>query len=99
MIQRIVLVKFKDDYANEASRTAAVEHTRQLFSGLPHVREFSVGTPSDEASSAAWDLCIQARFDDMDSIAAYGVQADHADYVQNYLNPRAAVKKAWNFQI
>jgi len=99
MIQRIVLIKFKDDYANEAGRTAAVEHTRRVFSNLPHVREFSVGTPSDKASGAAWDLCIQARFDDMDSVEAYGVQPDHADYVRDYLNPRAAVKKAWNFQI
>lgn len=97
MITRIVLIKLNDDHATETGRAAVVAHTKSVFAGLPGVGSFDVGGPADEHSTAAWDVIIRVHFDNLDQVKAYGVEPTHRDYVDNYLNPRAAMKKAWNF--
>ncbi len=97
MINRIVLAKFHAEYATAEGRDQAVSHTQELFSKLTDVHAFSVGTPADEHSAAAWDLCLQVQFQDQERLAAYAVDPDHRQYVETFLSPRAVVKKAWNF--
>ena len=97
MIHRIVLAKFHPRYATDEGRAEAVEHTQKVFTDLSDVHAFVVGTPADEDSEVAWDLCLQVQFEDQERLAAYAVDVDHRAYVENFLNPRAVVKKAWNF--
>ena len=97
VISRIVLAKFHPEYATDAERQYAAQHTRALFARFPDVAGIEVGVPSDASSVEAWDLCLQVRFESQERLEAYTVDPDHVDYVKTFLNPRAVVKKAWNF--
>jgi hypothetical protein len=99
MIQRHVYVKLIDDLANDEGRAEVARHSEGVLSGLSMVRAARVGLPADEASTAAWDLVLIVTLDSMDDVATYAVDADHLEYVRGYLNPRALVKKAWNFTV
>jgi hypothetical protein len=99
MIVRLVLVKLTDAHATKAGRQAIAAHTRQVFAKLPDVQSFVVGTPADAPSEEAWDLCIQARFENMDRVEAYKIDPAHRTYVDVFLSPRAIVKKVWNFTV
>jgi primosomal protein N' len=97
VISRIVLAKFHDHYATDAGREEAAQHTREVFAALADVARIEVGVPSDAPSLESWDLCLQVQFESQERLDAYTVDPDHVRYVQTFLNPRAVVKKAWNF--
>jgi len=98
MVERIVLVKLHDDYANEAERRVVVEQTQELLPKVPGVKAVWVGTPADPGSEASWDISIVVTFDSMADVAAYVPHPTHRSYVDQVLNPRCACKKAWNFE-
>ncbi|MDD9934949.1 MAG: Dabb family protein [Myxococcales bacterium] len=98
MVERHVYVKFKSDYANPASREEAAVRSRAL-SEIPGVTSVRVGIPADESSLAAWDMCIALTFDSLDAVEPYRVHPDHQAFLDDFLNPRAEVKKAWNFEV
>lgn len=99
MIQRIVIFKLKDEYANDHARAAFAERTREDLGALRQVRGVTVGVPADEASEASWDIAITVQFDSMEDLKAYVVDPDHRRYVDEYANPKVEVRKAWNFEI
>ena len=99
MIQRIVLFKLKDQYANEASRAEFAARTRKDLAALPQVRGVTVGVPADEASEASWDISITVELDSMEAVAEYIVDPDHRAYVDEYASPKIEVRKAWNFEV
>lgn len=98
MIERHVYVKFKAEHAGAGAQQATVERTRELAS-IPGVTSVRVGLPADDDSRAAWDVCLVLTFDSIDAVEPYRVHPIHQAYLDDFLNPRAEVKKAWNFEV
>lgn len=98
MIERHVYVKLESEHATAEGRQAIVERTQELAS-IPGVVSVRVGLPADDASLAAWDACLVITFESIDAVEPYRVHPIHQAYLDDFLNPRAEVKKAWNFEV
>ncbi|MFW5925069.1 MAG: Dabb family protein [Myxococcota bacterium] len=99
MIDRIVLFKLKDEYANDAARWEVAAYSKDALASVPGVRSVSVGIPADDPSRKSWDLSIVVRFDSLEEVQAYLIHPDHRRYVDDYMRPRMEVVKAWNFEL
>jgi len=98
MIERIVLLKLKEEFGCGEPREALAEQGRAVLAGLPGVREARVAIPTDAESARSWDLGFFLRFDSMEDVEAYRVHPDHRALVDDVLKPRMQVVKAWNFE-
>ncbi len=98
MIERVVLFKLKDEYANDEARAEIAARSREILGALPGVQALSIGVPADAPSEKSWDLSIIVRFDSLEAIERYRVHPDHRAYVDEYMRPRMEVIKAWNFK-
>ena len=99
MIQRIVLFKLKDEYANDDARAEIGAKTLTMLKGLSDVVDAYVGLPADDESKKSWDLSLVVVFESMAAVESYRVDAVHAAHVKDYMLPRAEVRKAWNFEV
>jgi len=99
MIDRYVFVKLTDDYATLAGRDEVVKHTHNVLRGLPGVVALTVGTPADERCEAMWDISIVVRFANLEDVETYRVHPTHRSYVDDFLRPKMAAIKAWNFVV
>ncbi|MFT5430671.1 MAG: hypothetical protein ACI9OJ_001347 [Myxococcota bacterium] len=97
MIERIVLVKLKDEFATVAGRTEFAEESRRILPTIPGVISADAGIPADAAAAASWDISLLIRFNAIEDVPAYIVDPIHKHYVETILSPRAECKKAWNF--
>lgn len=97
MIERHVFIRLKSEHM--AERNDIAEHTGKALAALPGVVSASVGIPADEHARAAWDLGITVRFQTPADAEAYHTHPDHVRLSQDYLQPRTAVIKAWNFDV
>ena len=97
MIERVVLVKLKGEFARPERRAQVVAHSVEALRGVPQVKGVSIGVPADDRSAKDWDLCIQVRFDRLEDVESYAVDPRHRAYVDDYLRPKIEVIKAWNF--
>jgi hypothetical protein len=98
MIQRIVLVKFKNEYATVIERQKFVQYTRVVLATMKGVRSVTAGLPADERAMS-WDLSITITVDSMNDVLALRDCPLHQDYAINQLAPRMASHEAWNFEI
>jgi hypothetical protein len=98
MIERIVLIKLHDEHASPGARAEVAAHTRAVLPTVPGLGAVSVSTPADEKSAGSWDLSIVAHFDKLDDIAPYLAHPIHREYVDDFLRPKMACIKAWNFE-
>jgi hypothetical protein len=98
VIDRIVLIKLKDEYATNAGREEVRQRTLTDLNGLPQIRGLKVGLPADPSSLESWDISILLQFESMDEVQAYLPHPDHRRYVDEFLRPRMDCIKAWNFQ-
>ena len=98
MIDRIVLFKLKDEYANDDARAEIAAHSREALGLIPGLVEVRVGVPADEASTRSWDLSIVVRFADLEAMNAYVEHPDHMRYYE-YMVPRMEVVKYWAFDV
>lgn len=98
-IERHVYIKLEDAHANEAGRAAVVQETLRVLPGVAGVRGVRVGTPADARSEASWDLFIIVSFDAVEDIEPYIQDGAHRAYVDDFLKPRLACLKAWNFEV
>ena len=99
MIRRIVLLRLSEPFQNPTERETVAETTRAVIPGLPRVRAVYVGLPADERTEGEWDICIEVCFDTMDDVPVYIADPTHRDYVDEFLKPRLAALKAWNFDV
>ncbi|MFT7623647.1 MAG: hypothetical protein ACI9WU_002830, partial [Myxococcota bacterium] len=97
MIQRIVLIKLEDAFATPEHRAEVAAHTRAVFPTIPQVKAVTVGTPADQKAVDSWDLTICVQMDSVDAYHQYAVHPIHRAYVDDYLKPKLACLKAWNF--
>ena len=98
MVERQVFVRLKPEYATERGREELAARANRL-SRLPDLRGLTIGAPADEASKGAWDISLTLR---VDSLAAIERCMEHPLYVafaQGFLEARAHVIKAWNFEV
>lgn len=99
MIERIVLFKLRPEHATEAGRREIADHSRAVLTALPMVRSVTVGVPADEGSRRSWDISLVVRFDSSEEMRRYVDDPDHRAYVDEYMLPRAEVRKAWAFEV
>ena len=99
MIIRTVFVKLHDEWANDRGRKAIGDHSQKVLSVLPGVTRADIGFPADQATEDAWDLTFQVHFERFEDVEPYRIHPDHLDFLNNYLSPKAVVKKVWNFRV
>ena len=99
MIERIVLLKVKDELANAESRAEMAAYSEALLRSLPGVIDANVGVPADDTSAKSWDLRLAIRFARYEDVEPYRVHPRHVAYVEEYLRPRITFRKAWNFAL
>jgi hypothetical protein len=99
MILRTVFVKLDDTWSTDAGRAEVMAHTRRVFADIPGIAKLAVGPAADASSQAAWDFTIQVHFVDMDTLEHYRTHPVHLAYLNDYLSPKAVVKKVWNFDL
>jgi len=97
MIERYVYVRLHEQ--SEESRRAVAANAKALLSGLPGVVSAHTGLPADDHAAAGWDVMFRVVFANMEDLQNYSEDPTHVGWVQDYLNPRAKVKKAWNFHV
>lgn len=98
MITRFVFMKLKDAYQNEAGLNGLVAETNRVFPLVKSIKDFSISFPADQASMKAWDFCLTVRFETEENLEDYRGDRIHRAYVDQFLEGRVEVKKAWNFQ-
>ena len=96
MIIRTVLVKLKDEWANDEERVA-LANVGQAALAVPGVKAAQGLIPADDAAVGSWDLMYQVHFDTLDEVEVYRVHPDHILFLETHLNPKAEVKKVWNW--
>ena len=99
MIQRVVVIKLKDAYANDVDRAQVASHTRDVLSRIEGVRHLDIATPGDERCGHSWDLCILLRFDNIEAVEAYRIDKTHRAYADVFLKPMLEVIRVWNFEL
>ena len=98
MIERVVLIKLEDAYLAPETVSEIAQHSAEVLSKLPGVQNVQVMRPAESGTALAWDLKFSLEFDTLDAVEQYQVHPDHRHYVDQYLRPRIAVIKAWNFE-
>ena len=97
MITRTVLVKLINEWPTPAGRAAVATHSAEALSAIPGVASAEALVPADDASLASWDVMFTVRFDSMAAVEPYRLHPLHTAFLNDYLNPKAEVKKAWNW--
>ncbi len=97
MIIRTVLVKLKDEWANDEERVALANVGQAALAAIPGVKAAQGLIPADDAAVGSWDLMYQVHFDTLDEVEVYRVHPDHILFLETHLNPKAEVKKVWNW--
>lgn len=103
MLERIVLVSLVPEHATAEGRTAVAAYARAALGALPGVVEVRTGlaldAPSTEPAANSWDVSFIIRLRSADDYPAYRDHPDHRAFLDDYLAPRSAFKKAWNFEV
>lgn len=97
MITRTVLVKLNDEWATPTGRESVASYSARALSEIPGVDSAEALTPADDASLASWDVMFLVRFASMEAVEPYRIHPLHLAFLDDYLNPKAAIKKAWNW--
>lgn len=96
MIERVVLIKLKPDYAADAARVAA--DSESVLSAAPGVRSIRAGGAVGQRTVDRWDLGLCLRFDDMDAVERYRAHPIHRKYLEVYLRPMLDAIEVYNFE-
>jgi len=99
MVQRIALVKLTPDQATPEGRAAVAERALEALRPIPGVLAVTAGPPADEASAKSWDVLIMTRFATLADADAYRDHPEHRRFVDEFVAPRAAMRKAWSFEV
>lgn len=99
MIERILLLKLKDEHATPTGREAARAYSATMLRGLPRLRSLRVGVPADADAEKSWDLAVVLGYDALDGVEASAEHPDFARWWDELVNAKAIVTKAWNFEV
>jgi hypothetical protein len=98
MIERVVLIKLKPEYATDEQRAAVVAATRTTLPGAEGVRALRVASAADARTRREWDVCIEVVLDDLDAVERYRVDRVHRAYADVFLKPMLAKIHVFNFE-
>jgi antibiotic biosynthesis monooxygenase (ABM) superfamily enzyme len=99
MIERIVLLKSREEFATEQAIAELVERSRDVLPRLPGVVECSVGLAADEKSGDQWHISLVVRFSSLDDLPTFADHPDHRSYVDDFIRPRLASIAGYNFEV
>lgn len=99
MIERHHFLRLREAFQSPAGRRETAQRISQNLSNLPGVLSLRTGLPADEEAGAAWDLSLTICFESLADVEAYRAHPDHRRFVDEYLAPRLADKKIWNFEV
>jgi len=97
MIERHVYLKLSEP--SDESRGEIRESARTILSGIPGVLGVRTGIAADDLSSKSWDVVLVVRFASIEDYEPYRDHPEHRRFVDKVVAPRAAARKAWNFEI
>ncbi len=97
MVTRYVFVKLSDPHSHAAGRAEAAQAIRDALAQVPQVQAARVGVCADEPATRAWDIGLQVTLASLDDVPGYLAHPAHRAVVDDYLKPRLACLKAWNF--
>jgi len=98
VIERVVLIKLKPEYATDDQRAAIVEGTVTTLGKADGVRALRVSAAADARTRREWDVCIQVVFDDLDAVERYRVDPVHRAYTDVFLRPMLGKIRVYNFE-
>jgi hypothetical protein len=98
VIERVVLVKLKAEFATDAQRAAVADTTASTLPRAEGVRALRVGTPADARTRREWDLVIEVVLDDVDAVERYRVDKVHRAYADVFLKPMLDKIRVYNFE-
>jgi len=93
----MVFVRLKEEYRTEAKRGEVAAHTLEMLRTVPQVNEMRVFTALDDKTLQEWDLLLAIRLETSEHLEPFRLDPIHREYVDQYLKPRAAQIKGWNF--
>jgi hypothetical protein len=99
MIERIVLLKLKDEQATPELIAEVASYSREVLRRLPGVLECHVGVAAEDRTSSSWHLALVLRFASVEDLEPYAMHPDHRAYVDEYLQPRLESITAYNFEV
>jgi len=95
---RQVFLKFKASFQSLEAVDLISNETIRVFEQIKSIQSFEVLKPADAVAKKAWDLNLIVNFDSLQDIEKYKNNADHREYVDEYLKDKIEVIKAWNFE-
>jgi len=97
MVTRYVFIKLADDHSHDAGRAEAAQAIRTALDQVPQVQAHRVGVCADAHAARGWDLGLQVTLATLEDVPGYLAHPAHRAVVDDYLKPRLACLKAWNF--
>jgi Stress responsive A/B Barrel Domain len=98
MIERVVLIKLKPEYATDEQRRAIAETTSTTLPAAQGVRALRVAIAADARTRREWDICIEVVLDDVDAVERYRVDPVHRAYADEFLGPLKQKIHVYNFE-
>lgn len=99
MIQRVVLVKLKAEFAGPETLARIRDETLKVLPDAHGVAGLEVGLPGDGRTGREWDLCILVRFANMEDVEAYRTDEIHRAYADVFLKPMRTAIRVLNFDV
>ena len=98
MIERIVLIKLHEPYANDQGRQEVIAESKRVLPSIEGVKSLRCGGPAEEKTAGSWDIHLSLFFNCMDCVTTYINDPEHRAYVDTFLKDRMSFIKAWNFE-
>jgi len=98
VIERVVLIKLKPEYATGEQRAAIAEATATTLPRAVGVRQLRVCTAADARTRREWDVCIQVVLDDLDAVERYRTDPVHRAYADVFLRPMLGKIRVYLFE-
>jgi hypothetical protein len=98
MIERVVLIKLKPEYATDEHRRAIAQSTATMLPGAEGVRALRVAVAADSRTRREWDVCIEVVLDDIEAVERYRLDPVHRSYADEYLAPFKQKIHVYNFE-
>jgi hypothetical protein len=97
MIERVVLIKLKPEFATDEHRATVAQATMTTLPAAEGVRALRVATAADPRTLREWDVCIEVVLDDLAAVERYRTDRVHRAYVDVFLRPMLAKIHVYNF--
>jgi hypothetical protein len=97
MIERMVFVRLKKEHRTDERRAEIASHSQKTLQAVPQVRAIRVTTAVDDKTRQDWDILLAIHLDTIEDLEPFRLDPIHRNYVDNYLKPKVAQIKGWNF--